>query len=333
MQRMLDLTVSIVNWNAGELIIACLNSVFNTIRHYSFEVCVVDNASRDSSMENIAKVFPRVKIIQNETNRGYARAHNQVLSIANSRYVLLLNPDCEIREGVVDEMIVFMDAHPDIGLAGCKVILPNHRISNTVVNFPTVTSGCWKLATHSFYPFNNFLKNVGMNKRVGLKIDKQVVEVDEAITGPFLLSRMDMIRDIGMLDERFFLFSEENDWCMRAKKRNWKRVYFHNKIVLHLLGKCREKAPPAFSEYHFCRSRLLFFRKHYGLLRTIALSACYSFFGVWMLLVEVLKKLIYLALDRQREDDTIERSKARLRAVFDTLFSLKNPSFYGKYTE
>ena len=131
--------------------------------------------------------------------------------------------------------------------------------------------------------------------------EKQIINVKESIAGPFLLLRRKMLEDIGLLEEKFFLFSEENDLSLRASEKGWRRVYMPESKVCHALGGARKKAPPGFSSYHQARSKLLFFKKHQGALYMYIVAGIYSFFPGYSLLVSSIKKMLYSFLDLERE--------------------------------
>ena len=313
-----DLTISIVNWNSGHLIIKCLDSILRTVSRHSFQIFVVDNDSEDDSVEMIHRRFPNVILIQNQDNLGYARAHNQVLSIIETPYILLLNPDCEFMEDAIDRVLDVMDANPHAGLAGCRVLFSDQTVQNTIIACPTLTSELKRFLIYQFYPFSNLMRQI---------IDQATDPIDgyrdmflvKAIGGPFLMARTSMLLEIGQLDEDFFLFSEEIDLCLRAEKRNWDILYIPDCSVHHFLGKCREKAPTEFSEYHFQRSRLIFFLKHKGFLAWALLCCISMFFCAWSYVVEFLKTGIFIALGKEHNSLYLRNIAARKQAIIDVI--------------
>lgn len=319
-----DLTVSIVNWNSGEILTNCLEALFRTIKRHSFQIFVADNNSDDNSMNALVQMFSNVRTIRNPYNKGLARANNQVLSQANSRYVLILNPDAIVTENTIDDMIDYLDNHPGYGLAACKVLGQDGSVIRTVIPIPSLSGELRISIKIFFYPFNKLIKNLPN----GQSQDSAVKPLEvEAIGGPFLLANMKMIQDIGLMEEAFFLFSEELDWCIRAELRGWKRVYFSDKTIYHHLGTCRKKAPLCFSEYHFYRSRLLLFRKHFGLAKAVFLAVIYGFFGIWIQMTEISKNLLFQLLNKKRDKHSLKNAAARTKAVYDVIvtgFSVKS---------
>ncbi len=317
------LTVSIVNWNAGELIIKCIDSVYNTIKKHSFKVVVVDNNSTDGSIQEVERNFPYVHVIKNDENVGYARAHNQVLKSTESDYVLLLNPDCLLTNGAVDDMLDYLIRNPDVGVAGPKVLSKDGKPYKTVVRFPDLGTEFAGILKSSFPLVGNclFKLHTASEEVVKYRKESRPVEVSDTISGPFLLLNRNMIKEVGMLNEDFFIFSEENDLCWRAKQKKWKRIYFPDKIVYHFLGESRKKAPLEFSVYHMHRSRLIFFKKHYGKKFFILLSLIYFLVGICAFCMCKAKKVIYLCFSRERR--TVDHSAIHLaviRSVFDVFF-------------
>ena len=311
-----DICISIVNWKTGLLLLDCIQSIYNTIKTHSFQITVVDNASSDGSIHDLATRFPDVNIILNDKNMGFAFAHNQVLSTLNSRYALILNPDCTVENFVVDTIVNYMDCNPKVGIVAPKALKPDSSVISPVIPIPTLLNEVY-LTLRTIYPFTNFIKNKKKDEEAFYD-SKKPMEVS-AVGGPFLLVRTNMFKDIGLMENLFFLFSEEADLCLRASQKGWKRVYFPNQMVYHQVGTCRAKQSPDFSEYHFYRSRLIFFKKHYGTLALNTLSMVYLFFCCWTLTVESGKHLVAFLFKKKRSLLHIQCSKARMKAVFDVL--------------
>ena len=312
------LTVSIVNWNAGELIIKCIDRVFNTIKKHSFEVVVVDNNSTDGSIQEVEKKFPNVNIIKNDTNVGYARAHNQVLKSTKSSYVLLLNPDCLLTNGAVDDMLDYLTRNPEVGVAGPKVVSGEGSPHRTVVDFPNMKTECQRMLKAYFPPFGDRLSKLLSTpaKKIAQSYRRPIC-VSSTVSGPFLLLNRSMLDDIGYLDEDFFLFSEENDICWRAKERGWLRLYFPDAKVYHFLGGSRKKTRPGFSTYHMHRSRLIFFKKHYGKFWMATLAGLYLFSGFYSMTIAHIRLIFWKHTSSYDEGRYIIDCESLVKAVMD----------------
>lgn len=256
-QKNLDLSVIIVNYNSKKFLQNCLKSVFAETSGLNFEVFVVDNNSSDGSTEKVKKLFPKICLIQNSENVGFAKANNQAIAQSKGRYVLPLNPDTRILSNAISKLVRFMDMRPDAGAAGCKVLNPDGSLQYSIRNFPTFInqlSECFFL--HRIFPriglFSEMVRNI---KRY------QQTQVVDWASGAVLIVRREAINQIGMLDENFFLYSEEEDWCYRAWQAGWK-VYFYPKAdIIHHSGEYNTNQE-LFTQ--LVKSRFLFFKKHKG---------------------------------------------------------------------
>lgn len=205
-----DLTIIIVSWNTQMLLRDCLASLFNTGAQARLEVFVVDNDSRDGSPDMVAAEFPTVKLIRNASNAGFAAANNQAIRMARGRHVLLLNSDTLVHPGVIDASIDYMDANPQVGAMGCRVLNGDGTVQTTCSQFPTLgnlvllTSGLFRV------PGFKFAKRYRMDD--WQRDDERDVEV---VSGCYMMVRCDALAMVGLLDEDFFFFGEETDWCRR----------------------------------------------------------------------------------------------------------------------
>lgn len=259
----MDVSIVIVNWNTRELLLNCLSSVYATADGLDVEIFVVDNGSEDGSSGAVQKEFPGVTIIQNTVNRGFAQANNQALARATGRYFLLLNSDAVLTEGSLHGLVSFMDSTPGAGIAACQYIDTDGSRQNSFDNFPT-------LATELFN--KSILKTVFPARYPGKRrVYREPLAVDSVI-GACMLVRAEAVRKVGGLDEDYFFFLEETDWCFRMRSAGWLVYHLPHISVYHLQGKSKEKSPVrAWIEYY--RSLYLFFKKNrsamsYYLLRT-----------------------------------------------------------------
>jgi len=252
-----DLSVVIVNWNMKDYLLRCLGSVFRTARRDSREVIVVDNGSQDGSVKEVKESFPNIRLIANEENRGFAKATNQGIKHSSERYLLLLNPDTEVKEDSIERLVAFMDTHPDTGITGVQLLNGDGSKQNSIANFPS-------LATELLN--KSLLRWVFPKKFPGKEsVYPGPIEVDSVI-GACMLTRREAIEQVGILDEDYFLFFEETDWCYRMKKAGWKVFHVPQSEVVHFQGKGVEtRKREAKVEYY--RSRYHFFRKNLGKLQ------------------------------------------------------------------
>ncbi len=259
---MKDITVVIVNWNTGDLLRNCLNSVYETMKDIRYEIIVVDNASTDGSVAMLRKEFPTVTIIENRENRGFGAANNQAFAVMKGRYALLLNSDTILTKHAIGELFQFMENHLDTSLACGQLLNEDGSRQNSIANFPTLIT---LLA-------NTSLLEYLFPKRFPSKryIHKNPVEIESAI-GACVLVRKKAMDDIGVFDERYFFFFEETDWAYRMRSAGWKIYHVPSAVIYHLQGK--SVGDSIRSRIEFYRSRYQFFKKYR---RSIYVYAVYS---------------------------------------------------------
>jgi len=251
---MIDLSIIVVNWNTKEDLLHCLESIFERGTGIQREVIVVDNASTDGSRTSVEERFPEVNFIQNQMNLGFAKANNQALKLSKGKYVLLLNPDTKIKKGSIGEMVLFMNAHPEVGVVGGQLLNSDGSKQNSIANFPS-------LATELF---NKSLLRWLFPKRFPGKERNypEPVEVNSVI-GACMMVRREALDQVGSLDEDYFLFLEETDWCYRMKRTGWKIYHVPDAEVYHFQGKSAERDKKR-SRVEYFRSRYHFFKKNRG---------------------------------------------------------------------
>jgi GT2 family glycosyltransferase len=256
------LTVIIVNWNVRELLRDCLKSIYSQTQKIAFEVIVVDNASIDGSIEMVQKEFPRAKLLKNKDNAGFARANNQAIQQSRGRYVLLLNPDTVVLNDALSKMVVFMDTHKDTGAAGPRIMNSDNTVQLMCGrHFPTLVTELWdftKLA--SLFPGNKIFGRHLMS--YWPHNDTREVEL---ISGACMIVRKETIERTGLMDEQFFLFAEETDWCYRIRKNGWKIYLNADAEVIHLWQQSVKRSPANMTLESY-KSMYLFFLKHHGAL-------------------------------------------------------------------
>lgn len=208
-----NLTVVIVSYNTIEMTRSCLKSVYDHLYGLKVEVIVVDNASIDGTVPMIKDEFPLVELIINEDNKGFATANNQGFLIAKGELVLLLNSDTIILEDVLKKSVDYMGCHPSVGAFGCRVLNSDMTMQPTCSGYPSL--------------LRLFLLAVGLDRlnsfdsylmREWQRDSEKDVDV---VSGCYLLTRKNIITNIGGLDERFFFFGEETDWCLQMRKAGW----------------------------------------------------------------------------------------------------------------
>jgi N-acetylglucosaminyl-diphospho-decaprenol L-rhamnosyltransferase len=251
---MLDASIVIVNWNTAGLLMQCLESIYKTGSHYSLEVIVVDNGSQDDSVALISQHFPSTILLQNEKNLGFARANNQGLSKGSGRYFMLLNSDTIVLPGAIDTLIQTADSNPQLGAVGPKLLNMDGTIQKSWASFPSFLS-----------------ELVGRNFRIRKPVEHcpHAYEVDW-IMGACMLVRSTTVAEVGTLDDTFFFYSEETDWCCRMKEKNWKVWYITNAEIYHLGGGSTNRGTLT-QLARLYQGKLIFFNKYHGHFKTVLL--------------------------------------------------------------
>jgi GT2 family glycosyltransferase len=250
----MDLSIIIVNWNTRDLLCQCLDSLTQKVEGIEMEILVVDNGSTDGSVAAVRDKFPGVRLIENPVNMGFAKANNQAISLSSGEYLLLLNPDTQVKDETVVKMLSFMDAHAEAGLVGAQLLNADGSKQNSIANFPS-------LATELLN--KSLLRRLFPEKFPGKGRDYPgPVEVDSVI-GACMMVRRKAVEQMGLLDEKFFLFLEETDWCYRIKKAGWKVYHIPQAEIFHFQGKSAE-AEKGKARIEYYRSRYHYFRKNRG---------------------------------------------------------------------
>lgn len=224
--RMIDLSIVVISFNTLEMTKACLFSVFENLDGLSAQVIVVDNNSHDGSAEMVRSQFPTAQLITNSDNRGFAAANNQGFQIAGGRYVLLLNSDTVVLGDVLRQSVEYLRNHPDAGAMGCRVLNADMSMQPTCSGYPSLLRLLFMTICLDRLsgPFDRYL----------LRSWKRDTERDvEVISGCYLLVRREVIEQVGGLDEDFFFFGEETDWCLRMRKVGWKLKFAPVGEIIH----------------------------------------------------------------------------------------------------
>jgi len=254
-----DLSIIIVNYETKNLLEQCLNSIYSENYHFSYEVSVVDNDSKDSSIEMVKKKFPQVKLIENRNNLGFAAANNQALRRSNARYLLLINPDTVVLPDSLNVMMEFMDEHPEAGIAGCKLLNPDYSLQYSCRKFSNFATFFLRgIHLDSIFPNNTILRKYMM-----FDWDHNEVREVDWVLGSCMMVRRKAIEQVGMLDENFILYFEDQDWCYRMWKHDWKVYYVPQAQMIHYYQRRSAKQFLNVSTWTHIKSMLYFFKKHY----------------------------------------------------------------------
>lgn len=255
---MTDVSVIIVNRNTRQLLEDCLKAVYAQDLP-GLEVLVVDNGSTDGSTEMIQARFPTVRLVKNARNEGFARPNNIAMGMATGRYLFLLNSDTVVRPGAIATLASFLDAHPDVGACGPKLVYPDGRLQKSVRGFPSLWTHCCDM----FFLDKAFPRLFGRGEQAGFDYDR-TQDVDHVMAAAFLVRR-EVLATAGPMDERFSIYFNDMDWCYRMKQSGWKISYVYNAEVVHHLGRTineMNRDLEYFDELY--ENTMLFYQKHYG---------------------------------------------------------------------
>lgn len=287
-----DISICIVSLRAREYLRDCLHSLREHAPRRSVEVIVVDNGSHDGTAEMLRQEFPEVQLIENEANLGFAAPMNQAMRAAGGQYVLLLNPDTLLQAGMLDRLVDFMDTHPEAGICGPKVLNRDGTLQKACRRGDSrpwaVLSyflGLSELFPHSKW-FGGYLLNY---------LDENATYPVDGISGSCMLVRRAVIEQIGYLDEQFFAYQEDADYCYQARKAGWKVYYVHDAQIIHYGGRGGSRVEPYRSIIAWHRSYFRYYRKNF------AQDYFFVFNGLYYLAM-LLKLAISLAINALRKE-------------------------------
>jgi hypothetical protein len=253
-----SLSIILLSWNVRDLLRACLKSL--PLAEAQTEIIVVEAASADGSADMVRGEFPSVKLITSDENLGYTRGNNLGLRAATGRYLLILNPDTEVLAETLGRMLAYMDAHPRVGVLGPQLIFPDGSLQSTRRRFPSLLTGFLESTWAQPLAPRALLDHYYARDLA----DNAIAEVDWVV-GAALLVRREAYAQVGRLDEEFFMYSEELDWCKRIKAAGWQVVYFPEARIIHHEARSSAQVPAA-THIRFNTSKVHYFRKYHGAL-------------------------------------------------------------------
>lgn len=249
----IDLSIIIVSYKSKEHLKVLLPSIFASTKKYSYEVIVVDNDSQDGTAESVGgllQMIPSLKLIENQNN-GFSAGNNLGIKQAVGKYILLLNPDTEVKSDTFEIMLDMMENRPNVGISGCKLVKADGKLD----------LACRRKFPNPWNSFKRLFLLNNKNYNYSNISQDQEMEVD-SVVGAFLLIRKSIIDKIGLLDEKFFMYGEDLDWCWRCKEACFTVWYYPRTTVIHYKGESSRKAPfKMLKAFH--DSMWIFYKKHY----------------------------------------------------------------------
>jgi GT2 family glycosyltransferase len=273
-----DVSICIVTYHARDFLRDCLLSIYGMVGSISFEIIVVDNHSEDGTLDMLRQEFPEVRLLINEQNTGYTRPNNQAIRVSEGRTILLINPDTLVRPNTITELVSFLDTHSEVGIVGPKVLNRDGTLQKQCRRSEARPwdSICYFSGLSRLFPHDKRFAGYLMTY-----LDEDLTHEAEAVSGSCMLIRRAVIDQIGDLDENFFAYQEDTDYCRRARLAGWKVFYHPSAQIIHYGGEGGSKVQPyrAIIEWH--RSYYLYYRKHFAKDYPIIFSAVY-YFGMLM---------------------------------------------------
>jgi hypothetical protein len=250
----MDMSIIIVSWNTKKLLEECLVSVCAQTKNLTFEIFVVDNASEDGTPQMVKEKFPAVRLIENKTNLGFAAANNLALQKAIGKYLLILNPDTIVLDSALEKAVQLLQSKSDVGILGVKTLNKDGSIQHTIRRDPTLSAAVLILIKlqHIFPPRDYYQTDFDYSRETSV----------EQIQGSFMLIRREVADKIGYFDEKFFIWFEEVDLCLRARGAGWKISYSPAASIIHYGGESFAQIKGLKKQKMFNRSLFYYFHKH-----------------------------------------------------------------------
>lgn len=238
----MDISIIIVTWNARAYAREALESLEQDESLLRKEIIVVDNASVDGTPEMVEADFPHVRLVRNASNLGFAKGNNAGIEIATGKYLLLINSDVHVPPDCIGKLFDFMEINPGVGVAGPRMLSADGRTLRSCMRFPTVwNSFCRAMALDSSFPHSRLFGGLLMRDFS----HDHVMDV-EVLNGWFWIVRKRALDEVGPLDERFFMYAEDVDWCYRFHQYGWRAVYFPDAAAVHYGGGSSARTPERF---------------------------------------------------------------------------------------
>ncbi len=290
----MKLSIIIVNYKTPEVLIQCINSINKSTLNMSFEICVVDNHSNDNSVGLLRGSFPRVNVIENEKNIGYGAANNLGIHATTGSYLLLINPDTILPQDAIEKLVIYLDLHPEVGAVGPKIIREDGRFDKACRrSFPTPGVAFYRL-----FGINKIFPNTRKYNRYNYEYESVDAEIEvDSLMGACILVRREVLDEVGLFDEQYFLYGEDIDLCYRIKQSGWGIRYYPTVTVIHLKGESSRKNLSR-SIFEFYRSMFLFHKKYFDS-GTFFIVNWFIYSGIGLLYVIEITKNLFKRSDKR----------------------------------
>lgn len=254
-----DLSIGIINYNTRELLAQCLDSIDKDSFRAEYEIIVVDNASLDNSAKMVETNYPLVNLVENDKNIGYAGAVNQMIKKSRGNYLLILNADVIILDNAIPRTLDFLKSKPDAGFVGCKILNKDLSLQKSCRGFPNILN----FLSENFFLYRLFPRFPPFGRVFMTHFDYNSERPVQVILGAFMMVSRDVIKKIGPMDDRFFMYSEETDWCFRAHNAGYVNYFYPSAKIVHLGEQStKQHSTEMFIELH--KSHHKYILKHYN---------------------------------------------------------------------
>jgi len=307
----IEISVVILSWNDKKYLDECLESLAHSTKSRTMEIIVVDNASTDGSQEMVETKHPRVQLIRNQENVGFPRGNNMGMRASQGKYLFVLNSDIKLYEGCLDALVDYLEQHPDIGMIGPKILNRDLTHQSSCRTFPTLWNNfCSASGLSKVFAGSKFFSGEHMFYFKG----DRIIDVD-VLVGCFWGVRREAMDKFGMLDEGFFIYAEDVDWCKRCWQAGWRVVFFPGAQAIHYGGSSTTKKDPVRFALTQQRSILRYWKKHHGALGRLSMSGV-IFCNLAIRWSAAMLKYLVKPANRQDNGVRMRVSSACLRALF-----------------
>ena len=292
-------SVVIVSWNAREFLMQCLATLSPETCRYPMEIIVVDNASSDGSPEAVLDQYPNVQLIRTGANLGFAKGNNIGIVKSRGRYLALINSDVKVSKDCLNQLVEFCDEHPEAGIVGPHVTGRDNKLQRTCRGFPSLWNMfCRAIALDTI--LFNWKMFSGYSLAYWAQEDLRTVDI---LGGCFWLVRRDAIAQVGLLDESFFMYGEDMDWCRRFWLAGWKLYFVPQSKIIHYGGGSSSNSP-----LHFFiekqRADLHYWTKHHSAPALV----CYFFISCLHLVLRAVASVFALCFSKTGRQDHAYRA-------------------------
>lgn len=314
----IDVSFIIVSWNSRDLLVKCIDSILSRKLKIRYEVIVVDNASTDDSAETVRVRYPGIKLIENKENFGFAKSNNIGIRSSSGKYVCLINSDVEVLESCVDKLYDFMESDPSVGIVGPKIVGRDNLVQRSCMGFPTL----WNLFSRAMALDLLFPRTKLFGSYMMTYCTHDSVREVDVINGCFWMVRRKTMLCVGLLDETFFIYAEDIDWCRRFKQSGARVIYYPFAEAIHYGGGSSKNAPIRFY-MEMQKANFSYWKKYHN----IASQQAYLLLRILHEGIRVVGHVVFAVLSERRRAISFEKAKRSVVSIQFAASSIGNLLF------